>query len=238
MKKRKFLKLISLALVLVLLISLLPQKNIEASQAPATISINELRHALPSASEDELNNLDYNLAKTLNSIDNNTTSIIKNIYTTGTQTETFEVPVSENILLKVIETTTINRKQTRSSRPYSLERSATYVVNDSLIPLEALRFNISCSYEYGHATDIRCSDVNPSYSSTLLGALYNMSYSNIQKGKTGLTAWGKASFTAKIQIAGNWGVTLHNISVTGKINVIPTKYATGGWYFTINNEWI
>lgn len=238
--KKKHSNIISLVLSITFVFSLfiIPQENVKAIESSLNPSTSELRQALPSAREDELVNLNRNLSKTLNAIEKNTTSIVKDIYTPGTQTNTFEVPVSDNIVLKVIETTTITAKQTRSSRPYSLERSATYVVKDSLIPLEALRFNLSCSYEYGHATDIRCSDVSPSYSSTLLGALYNLSYSNVNKGKTGLTAWGKASFTAKIQIAGDWGVTLHNISVTGKINVIPTKYATGGWYFTINNEWI
>lgn len=234
---KNFFRFTGLVISLVLSLLLFSQENLKASELSFIPSNNALRQALPSASEDELRNLNRNLSQALSSI-KSTTSIVENIYTPGTQTYISEVPVSDNIVLKVIDTNTISAKQTRSGKAYTLERTSTHIVKDALLPVESFRFNLSCSYEYDHATDISCSDVSPSYSSTALGVLYNLSYSDINKGNTGLTAWGKATYNAKIQIAGNFGITIHNMAVTGKISVIPTEYDTGGWYFNINEEWI
>ncbi len=218
---------------------LLPTQ-VDAQEVSGTsITHKELTKYFPSAKNEEIQKFDINLKNALVKLDKQCDfSEVRDIYRVGSYKKVKEVVVSENITLKEISTITISKDRTlRASQPYTLERSSTYVVKDVLIPVESLRFNLSCSYQYGHATDIVCTDVSPSYSSTLAGMFYSLDYSNVGKGKTGLTAWGKATFTAKLQIAGNMGVTLHSFSLTGKIRVVPTEEKKDHWYFLIYNDW-
>lgn len=200
-----------------------------------------LKHVLPNACPEEISNLEINLARAVKEADKlslkGSNGLIQNIYSPSVVENSYSVPVSEHIVLKVLERTTITKNSNRSSQPYTIERSSSYVINDALIPVEALRFNLVCSFQYGHATDIVCTSVSPSYSSTLAGMLYSLDYSDVNKGKTGLAAWGKANFTAKLQIAGNAGVTLHNISMTGRILVKPVEGKPNDWHFEISNDW-
>lgn len=199
------------------------------------------QRVFPSATVGELENLQENLDLALRrnaeALSEKSRHKIIDVYSSTFSTNRYEINLSENIVLEFVDSYSISKNLQNASQPYTLTQTSSYVIKDALIPVEALRFNLSCSYQYKHATDVVCTDVSPGYSSTLLGILYNMSYENIDKGKTGLEAWGKATFTAKVQIAGNYGITLHNLSATGKIRVIPTEYDTGGWYFTISKDW-